>query len=194
MGFGFICPIWYVDTSWCTKPKIMIMVHSWKLLRNNMFTFCLHSVIEHMVLSFLWCDEVDWGLGKYWRILKAVKLSFRNTVPCTVNCKFKTTMLWKNFIWNAFSISCVLFEVGWGDIYPVSRVTLTEVFKITSFMFQIVKGLKCTFRMWRFRKGRVWQTEEAWTGCGHWFLYKQNSFRILRTTGKPLTWMRIYPF
>ena len=109
-------------------------------------------------------------------------------VQLVVNLK-----LWKNFIWKAFSISCVLFEVGWGDIYPVSRVTLTEVFKITSFMFQIVKGLKCTFRMWRFRKGRVWQTEEAWTGCGHWFLYK-HSFRILETTGKPLTWMRIYPF
>ena len=48
----------------------------------GMFTekLCLLFVIEHMVLSFLWCDEVDWGLGKYWKILKAVKLSFRNTV------------------------------------------------------------------------------------------------------------------
>ena len=61
----------------------MVHVPAWNSTSSlGMFTekLCLLFVIEHMVLSFLWCDEVDWGLGKYWKILKAVKLSFRNTV------------------------------------------------------------------------------------------------------------------
>ena len=72
----------------------------------GMFTekLCLLFVIEHMVLSFLWCDEVDWGLGKYWKILKAVKLSFRNTVKLQYviyNKKDETEKLFYRIRFNA---------------------------------------------------------------------------------------------
>ena len=106
---------------------------TWEMLCNNMFTYCLHSVIEHMVLSFLWCDEVDWGLGKYWKILKAVELSFRNTVRCKLKrrCDGKKSN-------GLFQFHAFYLRLGGVIFIQFLRLTLTEVLKTASFMFQKV--------------------------------------------------------